>query len=109
MFSNYPLVVQILGWGVFMGLNAYVGACCPLLNLAVLAFVGSYASKKTGIVLLVIAFIITAAELVWGGNGTYSGTCSLFYRARLRNFESCYSRYSIFCFARQIRSIIPNP
>lgn len=29
-----------------MGLNGYIGATCPLLNLAVLAFLGSYANKK---------------------------------------------------------------
>ena len=65
MFTNYPLAVQILGWAVFMGLNGYIGATCPLLNLAVLAFLGAYASKKTGIILLIIALIITAAESVW--------------------------------------------
>lgn len=65
MFTNYPLAVQMLGWAVFMGLNGYIGATCPLLNLAVLAFLGSYASKKAGIILLIIALIITAAESVW--------------------------------------------
>ena len=65
MFTNYPLAVQILGWSVFMGLNGYIGATCPLLNLAVLAFLGSYASKKAGVILLIIALIITAAESVW--------------------------------------------
>ena len=65
MFTNYPLAVQILGWCVFMGLNGYIGATCPLLNLAVLAFLGAYANKKTGIILLIIALIITAAESVW--------------------------------------------
>ncbi len=65
MFTNYPLAVQLLGWAVFMGLNGYIGATCPLLNLAVLAFLGAYASKKTGIILLIIALIITAAESVW--------------------------------------------
>lgn len=65
MFTNYPLAVQMLGWAVFMGLNGYIGATCPLLNLAVLAFLGSYASKKIGIILLIIALIITAAESVW--------------------------------------------
>lgn len=65
MFTNYPLAVQMLGWAVFMGLNGYIGATCPLLNLAVLAFLGAYANKKTGIILLIIALIITAAESVW--------------------------------------------
>ena len=65
MFTNYPLAVQMLGWSVFMGLNGYIGATCPLLNLAVLAFLGAYANKKTGIILLIIALIITAAESVW--------------------------------------------
>ena len=51
MFTNYPLAVQMLGWAVFMGLNGYIGATCPLLNLAVLAFLGAYANKKTGIIL----------------------------------------------------------
>lgn len=62
MFANYPLVVQILGWGVFMGLNGYIGAVCPGLNLAVLALVGLFASRKIGIALLVVAIIITFAE-----------------------------------------------
>lgn len=48
-----------------MGLNGYIGATCPLLNLAVLAFLGAFASKKIGIILLIIALIITAAESVW--------------------------------------------
>ena len=65
MFTNYPLAVQMLGWAVFMGLNGYIGATCPLLNLAVLAFLGAFASKKIGIILLIIALIITAAESVW--------------------------------------------
>lgn len=65
MFTNYPLAVQMLGWAVFMGLNGYIGATCPLLNLAVLAFLGAYANKKTGIILLIIALIITAAESFW--------------------------------------------
>ncbi len=65
MFTNYPLAVQMLGWAVFMGLNGYIGATCPLLNLAVLAFLGAFASKKAGIILLIIALIITAAESVW--------------------------------------------
>ncbi len=65
MFTNYPLAVQILGWAVFMGLNGYIGATCPLLNLAVLAFLGAFASKKIGIILLIISLIITAAESVW--------------------------------------------
>lgn len=65
MFTNYPLAVQMLGWSVFMGLNGYIGATCPLLNLAVLAFLGAFASKKIGIILLIIALIITAAESVW--------------------------------------------
>lgn len=65
MFTNYPLAVQMLGWAVFMGLNGYIGATCPLLNLAVLAFFGAFASKKIGIILLIIALIITAAESVW--------------------------------------------
>ncbi len=65
MFTNYPLAVQMLGWAVFMGLNGYIGATCPLLNLAVLAFLGAFANKKTGIILLIIALIITAAESVW--------------------------------------------
>lgn len=65
MFTNYPLAVQILGWAVFMGLNGYIGATCPLLNLAVLAFLGAFASKKAGIILLIIALIITAVEFVW--------------------------------------------
>lgn len=65
MFTNYPLAVQILGWSVFMGLNGYIGATCPLLNLAVLAFLGAFANKKIGIILLIIALIITAAESVW--------------------------------------------
>ena len=65
MFTNYPLAVQMLGWAVFMGLNGYIGATCPLLNLAVLAFLGAFASKKIGIILLIIALIITAAEFVW--------------------------------------------
>lgn len=65
MFTNYPLAVQMLGWAVFMGLNGYIGATCPLLNLAVLAFLGTFASKKIGIILLIIALIITAAESVW--------------------------------------------
>ncbi len=65
MFTNYPLAVQMLGWAVFMGLNGYIGATCPLLNLAVLAFLGAYANKKIGIILLIIALIITAAESVW--------------------------------------------
>lgn len=62
MFTNYPLAVQMLGWSVFMGLNGYIGATCPLLNLAVLAFLGAYANKKTGIILLIISLIITVAE-----------------------------------------------
>lgn len=65
MFTNYPLAVQMLGWAVFMGLNGYIGATCPLLNLAVLAFFGAFASKKIGIILLIIALIITAVEFVW--------------------------------------------
>lgn len=65
MFTNYPLAVQMLGWAVFMGLNGYIGATCPLLNLAVLAFLGAFASKKIGIILLIISLIITAAEFVW--------------------------------------------
>lgn len=65
MFTNYPLAVQMLGWAVFMGLNGYIGATCPLLNLAVLAFLGAFANKKIGIILLIIALIITAAESVW--------------------------------------------
>lgn len=65
MFTNYPLAVQMLGWSVFMGLNGYIGATCPLLNLAVLAFLGAFASKKIGIILLIIALIITAAESFW--------------------------------------------
>lgn len=65
MFTNYPLAVQMLGWAVFMGLNGYIGATCPLLNLAVLAFLGAFASKKIGIILLIIALIITAAESFW--------------------------------------------
>lgn len=65
MFTNYPLAVQMLGWAVFMGLNGYIGATCPLLNLAVLAFLGAFASKKIGIILLIISLIITAAESVW--------------------------------------------
>lgn len=65
MFTNYPLAVQMLGWAVFMGLNGYIGATCPLLNLAVLAFLGAFASKKAGIILLIIALIITAVEFVW--------------------------------------------
>lgn len=65
MFTNYPLAVQILGWAVFMGLNGYIGATCPLLNLAVLAFLGAFANKKIGIILLIISLIITAAESVW--------------------------------------------
>lgn len=65
MFTNYPLAVQMLGWAVFMGLNGYIGATCPLLNLVVLAFLGTFASKKIGIILLIIALIITAAESVW--------------------------------------------
>lgn len=65
MFTNYPLAVQLLGWAVFMGLNGYIGATCPLLNLAVLAFLGAFANKKIGIILLIIALIITAAESVW--------------------------------------------
>lgn len=65
MFTNYPLAVQMLGWSVFMGLNGYIGATCPLLNLAVLAFLGAFASKKAGIILLIIALIITAVEFVW--------------------------------------------
>lgn len=65
MFTNYPLAVQMLGWAVFMGLNGYIGATCPLLNLAVLAFLGAYANKKIGIILLIISLIITAAEFVW--------------------------------------------
>lgn len=65
MFTNYPLAVQMLGWAVFMGLNGYIGATCPLLNLAVLAFLGAFANKKTGIILLIIALIITAAESFW--------------------------------------------
>lgn len=48
-----------------MGLNGYIGATCPLLNLAVLAFLGSYANKKIGVILLIIALIITAAESFW--------------------------------------------
>lgn len=65
MFTNYPLAVQMLGWAVFMGLNGYIGATCPLLNLAVLAFLGAFANKKIGIILLIIALIITAAESFW--------------------------------------------
>ena len=65
MFANYPSVVQILGWGVFMGLNGYIGGTCPGLNLAVLAFLGSFASCKAGIALLIGAFIITLLESAW--------------------------------------------
>ncbi len=65
MFANYPLAVQILGWGVFMGLNGYIGATCPGLNLAVLALMGMFASRKVGIVLLIAAIIITLVESAW--------------------------------------------
>ena len=63
--ANLPLWAQILGWGVFMGLNGYIGATCPGLNLAVLAFVGSFANRKVGVVLLVVAILITLAESFW--------------------------------------------
>ena len=65
MFANYPLAIQILGWAMFMGLNGYIGATCPGLNLAVLAFLGMFASRKVGTVLLVVAILITLAESIW--------------------------------------------
>lgn len=65
MFSNYPLVLQLFGWGMFMGLNGYIGAACPGVNLAVLAFAGMFATHKSGYTFLAAAVVITLAESVW--------------------------------------------
>ena len=48
-----------------MGLNGYIGATCPGLNLAVLAFVGLFSNRKVGTTLLVVAIIVALAEFFW--------------------------------------------
>ena len=76
--SNMPIWAQILGWGVFMGLNGYIGATCPGLNLAVLAFMGMFANRKVGIVLVVVAIVVTLAESFWFVlNGFAAGMSSI--------------------------------
>lgn len=40
MFTQFPLALQILAWGVFMLLNGYICLQTPFANLAVLGFLG---------------------------------------------------------------------
>ncbi|MBP5403979.1 MAG: ankyrin repeat domain-containing protein [Elusimicrobiaceae bacterium] len=84
--ANMSVWAQILGWGVFMGLNGYIGATCPGLNLAVLAFVGSFASRKVGIWLLVVAIIITLLETAWYILAMYAAGMSSLGNAKTTSF-----------------------
>ncbi|MGN0015931.1 MAG: ankyrin repeat domain-containing protein [Candidatus Avelusimicrobium sp.] len=75
MFANYPLWLQIVCWGVFMGLNGYVGGTLPFANLAVLGFMGVLGFKHGGW-FLALACFVCLAELAWVILANFAGGMS---------------------------------
>lgn len=110
MFANYSLVQQIVCWGIFMGLNGFVGGTVPFANLAVFGFAGILGFKYGGwfTALACVTFLLEFLGIL-AQAFVSSGKDIFFIQSNMGMINFVIALIVLFVLIFRAKSVLPGP